>query len=439
LLFGTLSDLSVHVPPFSRVYPLHRLFLVQSDFFRTLLSGGFSEESSTSDGRATLVLHLEPNITRSAFEFCLARLYGGGPEIVPPPWARSSQTCPLGLLFPVPRLGPLQRSNIITSAWSQLASPNVQPATPFFLISLLITAEYLGLESIAQFAVDKIQETLTPWTVPIYLRFAVGHGLVGLGSEERLAGCVGLEAVGSSTADEHPARPDSEQSHGNFYGPMAAKVGEACACWLVRWGADVLQFEEDRREVDKAAPLVSDPAVSALLQREPWLATPELKLWREGGLPANWVRGVISSDAFFLSPELPPPKLSLPPRESNTFIANVGISDGEGEWRRYAFAKRVVELRRSEKEATVPSKASSPSSSKTTERTREVSPDTENSDDSPKKADDEQNESSCGDDDAAIEDEDELEYERLFSEGIYYSHLVRFLLFCRQPVFSTLT
>jgi hypothetical protein len=431
-LSGTLSDLSVHVPAFSRTYPLHRLFLAQSDFFRTLLSGGFAEESSTRNTQATLVLHLEPNINRSAFEFCLARLYGGGPELVPPPWARSSLVRPIGLLFPVPHLGPLQLSNVVAGAWSELARPSVQPATPHFLISLLITAEYLGLESIAQLAIDKIQETLTPWTVPIYLRFALGEGLVGITDQERQSGCTGLEAVGAVTSGDRDA-PESgaeEERGGNFYGPLAGRVGEACACWLVRWGGDVLSLEEKGKVLDKEAPLVGNPAVDALLQRQPWLRTPELRLWRHGGLPASWVRAVISSDAFFVSSDLPPPVLGSTPVSAHNIIVahNAGISDGDGEWKRYGFARRVVEMRRAEKAALEAAKTTS--SSETADAARDVSSETKCSDSPLEGTGNEEGELA---DEEEVED-DEAEYERLFSEGIYYSHLVSPSLWVARPL-----
>jgi hypothetical protein len=420
-LSGALSDLSVHVPAFSRVYPLHRLFLAQSDFFRTLLSGGFAEESSTRDTQATLLLHLEPNINRSAFEFCLARLYGGGPELVPPPWARSSLERPLGLLLPVPPLGPLHWSTIVGGAWAELARPSVQPATPHFLISLLITAEYLGLESIAQLAIDKIQETLTPWTVPIYLRFALGGGLVGISEQERQAGCAGVETVGALAV----GRPESgaDQGRGNFYGPLGGRVGEACACWLVRWGGDILALEETREVLDGERPLVSNPAVDALLQRQPWLACPELRLWRHGGLPASWIRAVISSDAFFISSQLPLPVLaSSPVSTANIIMAhNAGISDGDGEWRRYGFARRVVELRRAEKAAMEAAKATSVSSSELADTAGDGSSETKCGDHRPQGVHNDEGDQTDEEDG----EDDEAEYERLFSEGIYYSHLVR--------------
>ncbi|KAG8951623.1 hypothetical protein FRC04_005911 [Tulasnella sp. 424] len=174
---------------------------------------------------------------------------------------------------------------------------------------------------------------------------------------------------------------DSPKPEMHFdYGVAGNKIGEACASWLARWAADILPFEEAYHNAQiqgaKPAPSVSprhQPAPSvakhsrgarpasnstssaspfnptlasvqasgrratiATSTAEPMASTPVSSsqshllspgsrppaVWsRNGGLTARWVRGLISSDDFF-------------------------INGGERE--RYDFATRVVEMRRRE-------------------------------------------------------------------------------------------
>lgn len=92
------------------------------------------------------------------------------------------------------------------------------------------------------------------------------------------------------------------------YGPVSDKIGEAAACWLTRWGADMLPYEEEIVErMEGAGPSTSTASNYNIPV-----------IWRHGGLTAEWARVVISSDAFFILNE----------RE------------------RYNFACRVAEMRR---------------------------------------------------------------------------------------------
>ncbi|KIO16433.1 hypothetical protein M407DRAFT_33920 [Tulasnella calospora MUT 4182] len=164
------------------------------------------------------------------------------------------------------------------------------------------------------------------------------------------------------------------------YGVVGNKIGEACASWLARWAADILPFEEayHNAQIQRANPVTppssrpepvssggkhsrgtrpASNSTSAAIPFNPTLAhvqssgrratiststaepmasTPTSPskshllapgsrppaIWsRNGGLTARWVRGLISSDDFF-------------------------INGGERE--RYDFATRVVEMRRRE-------------------------------------------------------------------------------------------
>lgn len=134
-----------------------------------------------------------------------------------------------------------------------------------------------------------------------------------------------------------------------FYGFAGEKIGQACVSWLCRWGVDILPIEEemaamhfpaveDQRETSLVGRMrgisLSDArtgkrTASGHAHRSSWAhttATPDapaistLRIWARGGLPAEWVRIVISSDAFWVRNEM----------------------------ERYAFAKRVVALRSAE-------------------------------------------------------------------------------------------
>ncbi|KAH9939027.1 uncharacterized protein BXZ73DRAFT_89111 [Epithele typhae] len=334
--------------------------------------------------------------------------------------------------------------------------PDHQPASPRFLLSLLSAAVYLSIPSVASQALSAIVRTVGPHTAIRYLDFALGRGIGPAGDPHSftegvdvdLGPAVGLEEVAELLHDDDPSasydsievpedlRPDfggtprsprpvkpeevrpsrkcsgqtgvdsdseiedlsqptqyysqprsqdklrSSQSAGEsnfprpcyYYGAVSDKVGEAAACWLTRWGVDMLQLEaraiaptETRAQ---AAPIWS-PVVSRHVQgvgERPGSAPPELAgsrsprkftdrphsstpdvpvIWRRGGLTARWVRGILSSDALFV----------------------------KGEKERYDMARSIVEMRRSSGVETDP------------------------------------------------EEDEDLEFEKMFNEGIYYANM----------------
>jgi hypothetical protein len=164
-----------------------------------------------------------------------------------------------------------------------------------------------------------------------------------------------------SPTTPHPDETDSDPSYS--YGAVSDKIGEACVCWLAKWGADLLVYEQRAAGLEQSAsvaPVATPPrAISRRSTVSSW-RTPNSDtthsshprpplIWRRGGLTAAWVRALISSDMLFI----------------------------EGEKERYNLAKNVVELRRNE----------------------------------------------------GILEEEEVEWGKMFTEGIYYANLVRFSSF----------
>ncbi|EMD41546.1 hypothetical protein CERSUDRAFT_110100 [Gelatoporia subvermispora B] len=145
-----------------------------------------------------------------------------------------------------------------------------------------------------------------------------------------------------------PGAPRGRAEQSFFYGGVSNKVGEAAACWLARWGVDVLQhelaaLESQNAKAPRASSLLSPwSAMQAQTSRKrsttvpsrfaggvEWHPAQRSKegekedvplVWRRGGLSARWVRGLLSSDALFI----------------------------RGERERYDMARTVVEMRRAE-------------------------------------------------------------------------------------------
>jgi hypothetical protein len=291
-------------------------------------------------------------------------------------------------------------------------------------MSLLAVSIYLCMPSLTAEALSYVTSTIGPFTVMDYLRFAYGEGmgplqegdldpLVGLehvahlikaetvdcnqssiGTSPRTQGkdveCFSqnLEALSvedqvhnsqgrasprsdQSIEKEDPADLSSESGSSTFvpgetgsnlsfsYGSVSDKIGEACVCWLARWGADMLILEQEvggfsKKLVPYAPVATPQQAIGRRSTVSGWRAPfsevndlphpqPPL-IWRRGGLTSTWVRVLISSDLFFVKSE----------RE------------------RYDLAKAVVELRR----------------------------------------------------DGGILEEEEVEWARMFTEGIYYVNMV---------------
>jgi hypothetical protein len=234
----------------------------------------------------------------------------------------------------------------------------------------------------------------------------------------------------SEPADQSSGNEDSPSfdlgARQYFYGFAGDKIGEACACWLARWAVDILEVEEAMAGIQHAdspsvrpgagrsramtgglASLTLDDTTSKQHYITPrsrrsksvsWHPSPEetstlsstrpnssdssrwdlhspytLCIWSHGGLPAHWIRAVVSSDALFVKNEM----------------------------ERYRFAKRVVELRRL---------------GRAMDRVDAVTGDLglkEESDDGSQEEWDEE------------EEDEEAELQEIFKSGIYYSHMVR--------------
>jgi hypothetical protein len=157
-----------------------------------------------------------------------------------------------------------------------------------------------------------------------------------------------------------PSSIDETESDLSFsYGAVSDRIGEACVCWLARWGTDMLAYEQQVASAPKQAtsfmPMSTPPraigrrsTASGWRSRNPDIfSSPPPKvplIWRRGGLTAVWVRALVSSDLLFV----------------------------KGEKERYDLAKAVVELRRG----------------------------------------------------AGVLEDEEVEWTKMFSEGIYYANMV---------------
>ena len=272
---------------------------------------------------------------------CLSRLYSSFPQLHFPAALYPTPARPL-----TPWSPPSEISSSLKSA--QASSPSkTHLATPRLLLSLLATTSYIGHAPLMREVATMIVRTVGPATVGRYLGFAVGEGI---GEEEwegqNGEGAQGLADVGraiklrkipasstssgeedyehGSTSDEdgkvrggviagrkrsdassmtirdhlrdfrtpstnsEPESGDPDSNLPHFYGFGSNKIGEACACWLSRWGVDLL-----------ASPSAED-------------------IWGHRGLPARFVAALLGSDLLFV----------------------------DGEMNRYRVARKVLELRR---------------------------------------------------------------------------------------------
>ncbi|ESK96785.1 hypothetical protein Moror_6657 [Moniliophthora roreri MCA 2997] len=316
-LHAQTSDISIRASgSWSATYRLHRVVLIQSGFFRSLFTSGFQE--SLSEKKDIEVVFDDRNITRAAFELCIARLYGGGPPLHISADLKPTAAKPLTPAFP---FGPRVSNSV---------SDKHQPASPQFLLSLLATALYLEISSIASHALSSILATIGPYTVIEYLNFARGKPILIDAAD---APAVGLEHVAELTAHSSELSDtgsiddtassihigSSSPSLRFYYGAISDKIGEACACWLARWGPDLFEYEE--RLAFAIQPTSRGRADTDPISRRPEIPVipPIFTSFEPGqGLSSKWIRALISSDSLFVP----------------------------GELARYAFAKRVVELRR---------------------------------------------------------------------------------------------
>jgi hypothetical protein len=231
------------------------------------------------------------------------------------------------------------------------------PASPRFLLSLLATAVYLSVPAVATQALTAIMNSVGPHTVVRYLDFAIGKGVGDADGGPEPDAAVGLEGVARAVPHE-PASPvdepvdvladlrrleihkegpsdaasvssdaseDAPDERAFDYGAVSTKIGEAAACWLARWGRDILTYEQS---VVDASPWSGEGAAGPSRPRAFTLpSTPSYvasathsvpMIWRRGGLSAKWAGAVLSSDMLFV----------------------------RGEKERYEMVKDVVELRR---------------------------------------------------------------------------------------------
>ncbi|KAF8525194.1 hypothetical protein BU17DRAFT_84115 [Hysterangium stoloniferum] len=358
-LKGYIADVALHTkgPTWEAVYQLHRVVLIQAGFFRSLFTAGFLESNRQTNGASyfssppdkVYVRFDDENITRAAFEICIARLYGGGPDLYFLPSLLPTTAYPL-----TPAL--------CTSQQDPQCPPNQHPATPRFLLSLLATSIYLSIPSITSRALSMIISSIGPYTVIRYLDFATGKG-IGPPAGDDPESAVGLEHIGKPPLTRQHSQASSESIHssattktddldithklsnldfdpptgevqdqfrttveepGFNYGGIGDKVGEACACWLMRWGADILPYEElpIMRPTPETPSMGDQPSsrdtISSSQKRSSGVILKSPAVWAKGGLTAAWVRTVISSNDFFV----------------------------KGEFERYEFAARVVDIRR---------------------------------------------------------------------------------------------
>ncbi|KAH9043817.1 hypothetical protein EDB85DRAFT_2138504 [Lactarius pseudohatsudake] len=416
-LQGNTSDVTLRIrASWNAIYNFHRVVLIQADFFRYLFTGGFVESEvkgsslrpSASQGPIEVVFD-DTNITRAAFELCIARMYGGGPPLFIDPAIIPTPSHPLTPSFP--HLPP-----------PSLVPPGHQPATPRFLLSLLAVSVYLSAPSLAAQALSSIISTIGPFTVIDYLRFAYGEGIGPL-QDEDFDPLVGLEHIAQLVKDDpeyntltsrstsRPARDkdvqslslsldelsvadqvptsqskpthagdlsvekedpadlssdsgsptsflnETESDQAFSYGAVSDKIGESCVCWLARWGTDILACEQQ--------------VTSTPIQHSPFTPTSQPAISRRS-TASKWRTShpdVVSSPS--------PPKVPLIWRRGGltaAWVRSLVSSDllfVRGERERYDLARAVVELRRSE----------------------------------------------------GIVEEEEVEWSRMFTEGIYYANM----------------
>lgn len=246
---------------------------------------------------------------------------------------------------------------------SQEVPPGSHPATPRFLQSLLATAIYLSIPSVASHALALIFKTIGPNTVLQYLNFACGKSFlcdkedvieepqaaIGLenvaqlldlhevefvprvqpqtsnssrgfksgylGGSDRNSSALSTTSSAESTTGgfDHSSHEILSTSH--HYGAVSDKIGEACVCWLTRWAIDMLQLEADG---DVSVGSGTDASKIAIVLSDKTTSVKPPVIWGRGGLSAKWAAAIISADTLFV----------------------------KNEKERYNFARTVVALRR---------------------------------------------------------------------------------------------
>ncbi|KAJ7630424.1 hypothetical protein FB45DRAFT_915461 [Roridomyces roridus] len=312
---GRVHDIVLNVrASWHATYKLHRLVLIQAGFFDSLFTAGFAESNAPKEIE---IIFDDLNITRAG-EFCIARLYGGGPPLHIFPSLVPSTSLPLTSAFPFTNVDP-----------NPPPTPSGhQPGTPRFLLSLLATSVYLSIPTLTATALSAILRTVGPYTVLQYLDFALGKPIgVANSNWNEPEAAVGLENIAQLIPDNAPSDASlrsvesDETHHGEkqfHYGAISDKIGEACACWLARWAPDILALEERKAGMGDVIATMTRrrPTSSQPLPPSDYSAVPAI--WDRGGLNVAWVCALVSADTLFV----------------------------RGERERYDFARAVVELRR---------------------------------------------------------------------------------------------
>ncbi len=281
-------------------------------------------------------------------------------------------------------------------------------------------------------------------------------------STKKTAGLKDSETSGLALRSLSSSRPEYQ------YGLTADKIGEACVCWFARWGYDIFELEcsmereriieietwirmcRDDRDIARLTLLRDrlhtgdvDLLHTSMLPRgrmpDPGerMPSPRLRVWSYPSMPSAWVRAIISSDGFYVPSELHRYKFAqkvVEFRRKQKALINV-LDRLIDDW------LREDEIKSSQKQAEAfdstkkmggdpkPSNASSASSDagdgfgfKAFRRAPSVSAedDMDPSSTPLQEAWDDGMDSTTF---SASIDDDEAEYEELFSSGIYYSHM----------------
>jgi hypothetical protein len=187
----------------------------------------------------------------------------------------------------------------------------------------------VGLEYVAHIIDDERSTVSTSSTVLRKEKDDVLHGFQHFSPTETLNSLT-VTSLHSTSDDDSDEGSAESSSH---YGAISDRIGEACACWLARWGTDLLAYETQIEEGDARKDVGSSPLISR--QRAKTVPSSAIAakvispssfktaqtitcIWSCGGLSATWVAAIVSADTFFVN----------------------------GERERYTFARSVVELRR---------------------------------------------------------------------------------------------
>ena len=313
------------------------------------LSSEQPPEGSSETSRLTLL------------RIALSRLYSPLPHLYCPAMILPSTASPLSSAF-TSTTGNLESLHRNTAK-------SVHLATPRLLLSLLATTIYLGQTPLMREVSTMILRTISAATIGRYLRFAMGQGIgleewdgqdnaaargfedvaqtvnVPLKDVDDRSSHDSIRSIDTSTTSTSTHTADTSLGHINTashcYGIPSDKIGEACASWLCRWAVETFDAE-----VQLAHDTTS-------------------RVWRQRGLPARFVRSILSSDLLFI----------------------------KGEMDRYRLARSILDLRRAGWDSEMDDTGDSASTVSSSGGHQEW-------------------------------EDDETEMDDLFASGIYYTHMV---------------